>query len=973
MAYYGKKRVASTRLREAAGRNWPNENNMGLADATGEAELEHQYENIDAPRENVQNGNPTSEEGADALKDDKGFCFTWMFPTTCSRLTCVLAITAAIACIVALTVFGLKTTSNPKSQTPVFPTKTHHLLPWSTPLVTSDSGNESSVPPTEQHDEYDFKATFTTLGAKGRLGPTDLGQHYSGQDHDGLVTLNNGIQHFTVKHTGTYQIEAAGAAAGWDLSHPFRGKGALMKGSFQLNKVLRANLPSIETTVWQDTTFAGQDTSDTLLRCGIDEDNWEHLAEDRTKRRRIVMQGTAYMEEQRRTEAEAKRQERKERLLLLRPPPTLPCDVLKILVGQEGGWMEEHACYFFRGAGGGGGTFVTRDGNTPLIIAGGGGSGSEMVHPECCFSDGTKETTGRNPSGRGVPVQSWPAYDGGGGGGLLTDGAGDFHTFKTFDGIMSGSNSGTAFVNGGKGGWGPCGGYGGFGGGGGGYGMVGGVGWGGGGGYSGGTRGGEKGFVQCAGGGGSFNSGTETFGQSGANGGPGIGNEGFGEDYVSTKKDPVKLKLTLVELTVHCEQNAQHAKDRKSDKYDGGTKNSSGQPQEQRQAGTRRQGTKEKVKEKNGVEDGDSAVNTEISAEKAKLDQEENCEKAPKKRLSTRKEGGAKDTDRTGKARRSRVETVTETEVDSTADRGENIGKQKEKEERYNVEEDKIVIIDNIHNTEKFKNNNRKITLGSIYIPPGNKTQMMAFIRDLEQLKMKENNIIVTGDFNARHGSWDKKEKQEREVKKVLDVKNADWEKWKEKTDTAFTEWTEKWSEEEKSNIDEMYDNFKTTLDEIAEEIAEEIVKTYGGDTALEIDKTWREEVEGRVKMVITEARQEMTSAAVTEGEHRDCVRRTSAAETEGRHRDCVRRTSTAETEGQHRDCGRKTSTAGTEGEECCRDCVEKRSTAVTEGEHRDCGRKTSTAGTEGEECRRDCVEKMSTEDCVRKMCKYVS
>ncbi|KAI8509462.1 hypothetical protein Bbelb_133100 [Branchiostoma belcheri] len=179
------------------------------ATATGEAELEHHYENIDAPRENVQNGNPTSEEGADALKDDNGFCFTWMFPTTCSRLTCVLAITAAIACIVALTVFGLKTTSNPKSQAPVFPTETHHLSHWSTSFVTSDSGNESSVPPTEAKREYYFKATFTTLGAKGRLGPTDLGQHYSGQDHDGLVTLNNGIQHFTVKHTGTYQIEAA--------------------------------------------------------------------------------------------------------------------------------------------------------------------------------------------------------------------------------------------------------------------------------------------------------------------------------------------------------------------------------------------------------------------------------------------------------------------------------------------------------------------------------------------------------------------------------------------------------------------------------------------------------------------------------------------------------------------------------------------------------------------------------------------
>ncbi|KAI8520796.1 hypothetical protein Bbelb_005500 [Branchiostoma belcheri] len=56
----------------------------------------------------------------------------------------------------------------------------------------------------------DFSATFTTLGTTGRLGPTDLGQHYSGQDHDGRVTLQDGIQLFTVKHTGTYKVEAAG-------------------------------------------------------------------------------------------------------------------------------------------------------------------------------------------------------------------------------------------------------------------------------------------------------------------------------------------------------------------------------------------------------------------------------------------------------------------------------------------------------------------------------------------------------------------------------------------------------------------------------------------------------------------------------------------------------------------------------------------------------------------------------------------
>ncbi|KAI8493154.1 hypothetical protein Bbelb_291580 [Branchiostoma belcheri] len=76
-----------------------------------------------------------------------------------------------------------------------------------------------------------FEVTFTTLGTKGRVGPTELGQHYSGQDHDGLVTLNNGIQHFRVKHTGTYQIEAAGAAAGMDENtwEESRGRGEVLK------------------------------------------------------------------------------------------------------------------------------------------------------------------------------------------------------------------------------------------------------------------------------------------------------------------------------------------------------------------------------------------------------------------------------------------------------------------------------------------------------------------------------------------------------------------------------------------------------------------------------------------------------------------------------------------------------------------------------------------------------------------------
>ncbi|KAI8495242.1 transcription termination factor, RNA polymerase II [Branchiostoma belcheri] len=108
--------------------------------------------------------------------------------------------------------------------------------------------------------------------------------------------------------------------------------------------LLRANLPSIETTVaghrlrWVGHVSRMPETrlprqilfsqlesgtrprgaprrrfrdqlKDTLLRCANDQDSWEHLAEDRAKWRRTVMQGTAHMEDQRRAEAEAKRQQ----------------------------------------------------------------------------------------------------------------------------------------------------------------------------------------------------------------------------------------------------------------------------------------------------------------------------------------------------------------------------------------------------------------------------------------------------------------------------------------------------------------------------------------------------------------------------------------------------------------------------------------------------------------------------------------
>ena len=82
-----------------------------------------------------------------------------------------------------------------------------------------------------------FDATFTSLGASGRYGPTSLGSHYTGQDHDGQVTLSSGIQQWTVPHTGGYRIEAVGAAGGYNTynsSARYRGRGARMIGTFNL-------------------------------------------------------------------------------------------------------------------------------------------------------------------------------------------------------------------------------------------------------------------------------------------------------------------------------------------------------------------------------------------------------------------------------------------------------------------------------------------------------------------------------------------------------------------------------------------------------------------------------------------------------------------------------------------------------------------------------------------------------------------
>ena len=84
-----------------------------------------------------------------------------------------------------------------------------------------------------------FNATFTNLGASGKDGPASLGGHYTGQDHDGQVTLSNGTQQWTVPFTGQYRIEAVGAAGGYDEnqnSAQYRGRGARMVGTFNLSQ-----------------------------------------------------------------------------------------------------------------------------------------------------------------------------------------------------------------------------------------------------------------------------------------------------------------------------------------------------------------------------------------------------------------------------------------------------------------------------------------------------------------------------------------------------------------------------------------------------------------------------------------------------------------------------------------------------------------------------------------------------------------
>jgi len=59
-----------------------------------------------------------------------------------------------------------------------------------------------------------FKGIFTTLGAKGRNGPTTTGGLYDEQDHGEFVEVKVGRQYFTLPRSGLYKIKAIGACGG---------------------------------------------------------------------------------------------------------------------------------------------------------------------------------------------------------------------------------------------------------------------------------------------------------------------------------------------------------------------------------------------------------------------------------------------------------------------------------------------------------------------------------------------------------------------------------------------------------------------------------------------------------------------------------------------------------------------------------------------------------------------------------------
>src|SRR5688572_15323246 len=79
--------------------------------------------------------------------------------------------------------------------------------------------------------------TFTNCGATGKFGPTQgqVNAAYAATNLNGTVVVTgNGIQTWTVPTTGLYRIETYGAQGGTESVNKYGGRGAIMRGDFNL-------------------------------------------------------------------------------------------------------------------------------------------------------------------------------------------------------------------------------------------------------------------------------------------------------------------------------------------------------------------------------------------------------------------------------------------------------------------------------------------------------------------------------------------------------------------------------------------------------------------------------------------------------------------------------------------------------------------------------------------------------------------
>ena len=104
---------------------------------------------------------------------------------------------------------------------------------WECDVMASDGSLTSNgFADIEVDSEWGGTLNFTNCGHTGAYGPSQsqCDTEYTGTTLDTLVTLNSGIQTYTIPSDGTYRIHVAGAAGGGS-----GGNGAAMIGEFSLS------------------------------------------------------------------------------------------------------------------------------------------------------------------------------------------------------------------------------------------------------------------------------------------------------------------------------------------------------------------------------------------------------------------------------------------------------------------------------------------------------------------------------------------------------------------------------------------------------------------------------------------------------------------------------------------------------------------------------------------------------------------